>query len=65
MLLEEFMPTDKQIGQISTKDLEDYLTWLEKDRGVPPCSPPNQLSRRITSLKSFFPLADPKRCPFR
>ena len=52
MLLEEFMPTDKQIGQISTKDLEDYLTWLEKDRGVP-CSP-KTLSRRITSLKSFF-----------
>ncbi|MDD2522570.1 MAG: site-specific integrase [Anaerolineaceae bacterium] len=52
MLLEEFMPTDKPIGQISTKDLEDYLTWLEKDRGVP-CSP-KTLSRRITSLKSFF-----------
>lgn len=52
MLLEEFMPTDKQIGQISTKELEDYLTWLEKDRGVP-CSP-KSLSRRITSLKSFF-----------
>jgi len=52
MLLEEFMPTDKKIGQISTKDLEDYLTWLEKDRGIP-CSP-KTLSRRITSLKSFF-----------
>ena len=52
MLLEDFMPTDKQIGQISTKDLEDYLTWLEKDRGIP-CSP-KTLSRRITSLKSFF-----------
>lgn len=52
MLLEEFMPTDKQIGKISTKDLEDYLTWLEKDRGIP-CSP-KTLSRRITSLKSFF-----------
>lgn len=52
MLLEEFMPTDKQIGQIATKDLEDYLTWMEKDRGVP-CSP-KTLSRRITSLKSFF-----------
>ena len=52
MLLEEFMPTDKQIGKISTKDLEDYLTWLEKDRGIP-CSP-KTLSRRITSLKSFY-----------
>ncbi|NLE83664.1 MAG: site-specific integrase [Chloroflexi bacterium] len=52
MLLEEFLPTDKPIGKISTKDLEDYLTWLEKDRGIP-CSP-KTLSRRITSLKSFF-----------
>ncbi len=38
MLLEEFMPTDKQIGQISTKDLEDYLTWLEKTVGSPPAA---------------------------
>jgi integrase/recombinase XerD len=52
MLLEEFMPTDQQIGKISTKNLEDYLNWLEKERGVP-CSP-KTLSRRITSLKSFF-----------
>ncbi|HHX08048.1 MAG TPA: site-specific integrase [Chloroflexi bacterium] len=52
MLLEEFLPTDKQIGRISTKDLEDFLEWLEKDRGVP-CSP-KTLSRRITALKSFF-----------
>ena len=52
LLLEEFLPTDKQIGQISTKDLEDFLSWMEKDRGVP-CSP-KTLSRRITSLKSFF-----------
>jgi len=52
LLLEEFLPTDKQIGQISTKDLEDFLTWMEKERGVP-CSP-KTLSRRITSLKSFF-----------
>jgi len=52
LLLETFLPTDKQIGQISTKDLENFLTWLEKGRGVP-CSP-KTLSRRITSLKSFF-----------
>ena len=52
LLLESFLPTDKQIGQISTKDLEDFLNWLEKGRGIP-CSP-KTLSRRITSLKSFF-----------
>lgn len=52
LLLESFLPTDKQIGQISTKDLEDFLNWLENGRGIP-CSP-KTLSRRITSLKSFF-----------
>lgn len=51
-LLESFLPADKTIGSITTKDLEDYLTWLEKDRDVP-CSP-KTLSRRITSIKSFF-----------
>ncbi len=51
-LLESFLPTDKTIGSITTKDLEDYLSWLEKDREVP-CSP-KTLSRRITSIKSFF-----------
>jgi integrase/recombinase XerD len=52
LLLAKWLPTDKQIGQITTKDLEDFLTWLEKGRGIP-CSP-KTLSRRITSLKSFF-----------
>jgi integrase/recombinase XerD len=51
-LLESFLPTDQTIGKITTKDLEDYLGWLEKDRDVP-CSP-KTLSRRITSIKSFF-----------
>lgn len=52
LLLETFLPTDKQIGQISTNDLEGFLGWLEKGRGIA-CSP-KTLSRRITSLKSFF-----------
>jgi len=52
LLLETFLPTDKQIGQISTNDLEGFLNWLENGRGIP-CSP-KTLSRRITSLKSFF-----------
>jgi len=51
-LLESFFPADKTIGSITTKDLEDFLTWLENDREVP-CSP-KTLSRRITSIKSFF-----------
>lgn len=51
-LLESFLQTDKSIGDITTKDLEDYLEWLQTDRGIP-CSP-KTLSRRITSIKSFF-----------
>ncbi len=51
-LLESFLPPDKQIGAITTRDLDAFVTWLEKERNVP-CSP-KSLARRITSLKSFF-----------
>jgi len=51
-LLDDFLPPDKTIGEITLKDLEQFTDWLENDRGVP-CSP-KSLSRRITSLKSFF-----------
>lgn len=51
-LLAGFLPTDAQIGSVGTKDLENYLSWLENERNVP-CSP-KTLSRRITSIKSFF-----------
>jgi len=51
-LLESYLPTDKQIGQITTADLENHLYWMENERDVP-CSP-KTLSRRITSIKSFF-----------
>ena len=51
-LLEDFLPPDKPIGEINLKDLEDFTNWLENERGVP-CSL-KSLSRRITSVKSFF-----------
>ncbi|HEY9121387.1 MAG TPA: site-specific integrase [Brevefilum sp.] len=51
-LLDDFLPPDQTLGDISLKDLENFTDWLENDRGVP-CSP-KSLSRRITSLKSFF-----------
>jgi len=51
-LLDTFLPPDKTLGEINLKDLEDFTNWLENDRGVP-CSP-KSLSRRITSVKSFF-----------
>jgi integrase/recombinase XerD len=51
-LLDDFLPPDQTLGDISLKDLENFTNWLENERGVP-CSP-KSLSRRITSLKSFF-----------
>jgi site-specific recombinase XerD len=51
-LLDNFLAPDKTVGEITLKDLENFTNWLENDRGVP-CSP-KSLSRRITSLKSFF-----------
>lgn len=51
-LLDGYLAPDKTIGDISHKDLQSFTEWLENDRGVP-CSP-KSLSRRITSIKSFF-----------
>jgi len=51
-LLDQFLPPDRTIGEISLKDLQNFTNWLENERGVP-CSP-KSLSRRITSVKSFF-----------
>ncbi len=51
-LLTQFLAPDKSIGFITTDDLNRFFEWMEKDRGIP-CSP-KTLSRRITSVKSFF-----------
>ena len=51
-LLTQFLAPDKSIGAITTDDLNRFFAWMEKDRGIP-CSP-KTLSRRITSIKSFF-----------
>lgn len=51
-LLAEYLPPDRTIGAITTRDLTNFLNWLEKERSVP-CSP-KSLARRITSIKSFF-----------
>jgi site-specific recombinase XerD len=51
-LLATYLPPDKQLGNISTLDLNNFLAWLESGRGVP-CSP-KSLARRITSIKAFF-----------
>lgn len=51
-LLAGYLPPDRTIGQITTKDLNNFLEWMTTARGVP-CSP-KTLSRRITSIKAFF-----------
>ena len=51
-LLASYLPPDRQVGEISLPDLNNFLRWLENERDVP-CSP-KTLARRITSLKSFF-----------
>jgi integrase/recombinase XerD len=51
-LLASYLPADQIIGTISTNDLNNFLEWMQDDRGVP-CSP-KTLSRRVTSLKAFF-----------
>jgi integrase/recombinase XerD len=51
-LLTNFLPPDRTLGAITTNDLNSFLSWMEKERGVP-CSP-KTLARRITALKSFF-----------
>ena len=51
-LLASYLPPDRQVGEISLADINNFLRWMEHERGVP-CSP-KTLARRITSLKSFF-----------
>lgn len=51
-LLTQFLPPDQTIGGVTTRDLDHFFRWMEKERDVP-CSP-KTLARRITSTKSFF-----------
>jgi len=51
-LLTQFLAPDLPIGSITTDELNRFFTWMEKERDIP-CSP-KTLSRRITSIKSFF-----------
>ena len=53
-LLSQFLPPDTAIGDVTQSDLTRFIDWLENGRGQDiPCSP-KSLSRRITTLKSFF-----------
>ena len=51
-LLTKYLSPDQTIGAITTEQLNKFFEWMEKERDIP-CSP-KTLSRRITSVKSFF-----------
>jgi integrase/recombinase XerD len=51
-LLTTFLPEDTTLGKVTTKELNRYFEWMEKERDVP-CSP-KTLARRITATKSMF-----------
>jgi integrase/recombinase XerD len=51
-LLAGYLPPDRTLNGVTTNDLNHFLQWLQKGRGVP-CSP-KSLARRITSIKAFF-----------
>jgi integrase/recombinase XerD len=51
-LLDGFLLDKTSIGKITTKDINRFVTWMEKERDVP--SSPKTLARRITSVKSLF-----------
>jgi integrase/recombinase XerD len=53
-LLQKFLPTDVTVGSITTNDLARFINWLESGRGKGISCTPKSLSRRVTTIKSFF-----------
>lgn len=51
-ILCEFIPPDRPVGEIGTRDLQGFLTYLVRERGRP-CKP-KSYARRLTTLKVFF-----------
>jgi len=51
-LLGKYLGIGQSVGEIGTKNLNDFLNWLRYERGVP-CSN-KSYSRRVTTLKVFF-----------
>ena len=51
-LLGKYLGIGQPVGEIATKNLNDFLHWLTEERGVP-CSP-KTYARRVTTIKVFF-----------
>ncbi len=52
LLLGSFIGLEQRLEKITTNEVNQFLLWLQRDRGVP-CSA-KSLARRVTSVKSFF-----------
>ena len=50
-ILKRYLKGNPPVGQISTKNLQDFMRWLQYERGKP-CSP-KSYARRLTTLKVF------------
>lgn len=53
-LLTQFLAPDASVGSVTNNDLGHFIEWLENGRGQNISCSPKSLSRRITTLKSFF-----------
>jgi integrase/recombinase XerD len=51
-LVMEHLGAATKLGEIRTRHLNDFLTWLSEERNAP-CSP-KSYARRVTTLKVFF-----------
>lgn len=51
-ILKRYLKGDPPLHEISTKKLQDFMHWLQHERGKP-CSP-KSYARRLTTLKVFF-----------
>jgi len=51
-LLGKYLGIGQPVGEIGTKNLNDFLNWLVHDRGIP-CSR-KSYARRVTTIKVFF-----------
>lgn len=51
-LFTKYFAANRTIGSLHQADLEQFMTWMRADRGVP-CSP-KSYARRLTTLKVFF-----------
>jgi site-specific recombinase XerD len=51
-LLGRYLGIGQSIGQVTVKNLNDFLSWILNERDVP-CSP-KTYARRVTTLKVFF-----------